>query len=485
MVPQHSDGRSCVDSGRHAVTDEERRKLFEEEVRRQLRRLPRLQAETAREIIARLQEAERRIVSSLANSPSEFEAWRLKQLQAEVRQVLASAETAIAASLDGGLVKSWGAGIDLIDLPLAAASLRVASVAVPDRVLAAMRSFVTDRIKDLSTTLVNKVNGELAQALIGTQSPWATAGKIKDHLRSGGMKRALVITRTEMGRAYSVAAQARSEQAVERLPGLKKQWRKSGKKHPRITHELADGQIRAVAEPYLVGGAKLMHPKDPSGPAKETVNCGCTSLPYMAHWNVSHPLDRPMTPEEANATAARRRSRDVRDADYRQWVEKLTNREVNPDGTTRLSPLIHADGTQKAIARIPDWVKADLAAQGIKPLSLDVLVSDNAIRHMSRDAKGSKALPQSVVMTLPDIIEGGRVYLDVQKRNTDGWKTEPKTLHFVSPVPGRDQVVRVTVRLDANDDRGKHQGASMIVSASMVTARSLDNDTVYKQLVRQ
>ena len=77
--------------------------------------------------------------------------------------------------------------------------------------------------------------------------------------------------------AFSVATQERQTQAAEILPGLKKQWRRSGKVHSRTAHDLADGQIVDVDKPFMVGGVPLMYPRDPKAPAKETINCGCVS----------------------------------------------------------------------------------------------------------------------------------------------------------------------------------------------------------------
>lgn len=102
-------------------------------------------------------------------------------------------------------------------------------------------------------------------------------------------RRAMTIIRTELGRVHSLAGQQRKAQAAEVLPGLKKQWRRSGKLRSRRGHDLADGQICAVDEPFIVNGVALMFPRDPTGPAKETVNCGCTSLPFMDSWEVMQP----------------------------------------------------------------------------------------------------------------------------------------------------------------------------------------------------
>jgi hypothetical protein len=36
-----------------------------------------------------------------------------------------------------------------------------------------------------------------------------------------------------------------------------------------------------VDEAYIVGGHSLMFPRDPRGPAEETINCRCVSVPYV------------------------------------------------------------------------------------------------------------------------------------------------------------------------------------------------------------
>jgi hypothetical protein len=112
--------------------------------------------------------------------------------------------------------------------------------------------------------------------------------------------------RNELGRVWSDATQERQTQASARLPGLQKQWRRSGKIHSRPTHNIAEGQIRNVDEPFLVDGVELMFPRDLTGPPAETINCGCSSLPFMASWEVSQPGRRPLTPDELAKNPAKR-----------------------------------------------------------------------------------------------------------------------------------------------------------------------------------
>lgn len=55
-----------------------------------------------------------------------------------------------------------------------------------------------------------------------------------------------------------------------------KKWRSAGGKRTRKSHRKASGQVVALDKPFKVGNSKLMYPGDPSGEAKEIVNCRCT-----------------------------------------------------------------------------------------------------------------------------------------------------------------------------------------------------------------
>lgn len=288
--------------------DQDRDRRFKAERAAQLRRAAEIQAATFAEIQGQLAEAQKRIAAALAATPSDFQTWRLTQLQAEVRQAVAEVEARAGLAISAGLDKSWSAGADLVTKPLAAAGVDIEArlVALDTRLLDQLKVFQTDRLRDIGATAISKINTELAQAAIGTQTPFEAASKVATHL-GGAEDRARTIVRLELGTAYSAAGHQRMAQALKAgVKGLQKQWRRSGKRHPRITHELADGQVQEIDKPFLVGGKPIMFPRDPAAPIGERINCGCALLPFMSHWRVETPREKPYTPAElATNTAAR------------------------------------------------------------------------------------------------------------------------------------------------------------------------------------
>ena len=66
-----------------------------------------------------------------------------------------------------------------------------------------------------------------------------------------------------------------------------------------------------VDETFSVGGEELRFPRDPNASARNTVNCGCASLPLMERWEVQHPGRRPFTPDEFAAAPAKRSVEEV------------------------------------------------------------------------------------------------------------------------------------------------------------------------------
>jgi hypothetical protein len=67
----------------------------------------------------------------------------------------------------------------------------------------------------------------------------------------------------------------------------RKRWLTTLDGRERDTHFDAHGQIRAIDEPFDVGGYELMYPLDPDGPAHEIINCRCSHIPIVAEGQLS------------------------------------------------------------------------------------------------------------------------------------------------------------------------------------------------------
>ena len=272
------------------MTDEER--AFRKSRIRVIAGRTELLRDTRDAIVKLLRGAQSNIETLLAGQPSDYQRWALPQISREVRVALASFGDQASSEISSAASDAWDLGQELVEEPLAAAGIRVAGRLphIDTRQLEAMRAFMTDRIKDIGLEGANKINAQLGLVVIGAQAPSDAIGGVRDILGESSRARATTIVRTELSRVFGVAAFERLKQTTDHVPGMQKQWRKSGKLHPRFYHDLADGQVRDVDEPFQLGnGAKLMFPHDPAAPASETINCGCIAIPFKSDWSVANP----------------------------------------------------------------------------------------------------------------------------------------------------------------------------------------------------
>ena len=93
--------------------------------------------------------------------------------------------------------------------------------------------------------------------------------------------RARTVARTETMAAVNAGAYAGAVRDAEERgdPAPFKVWLATDDTRTRPTHHEADGQRTLLTEPFIVGGARLLYPGDPRGPADSVVNCRCTFLP--------------------------------------------------------------------------------------------------------------------------------------------------------------------------------------------------------------
>ncbi|WP_326811638.1 phage minor head protein [Streptomyces scopuliridis] len=95
--------------------------------------------------------------------------------------------------------------------------------------------------------------------------------------------RARTVARTEvMGavnagvfRSAQLDAEARGDMAPMKV------WLATEDTRTRPSHRAADGQRTLLGSPFEVGGAQLLFPGDPRGPAQEVIQCRCSLLPVV------------------------------------------------------------------------------------------------------------------------------------------------------------------------------------------------------------
>jgi uncharacterized protein with gpF-like domain len=243
--------------------------------------LARIRADTIAQVLQQLEIAQRLIAARLARESGDgLSRQRLEALQADVTRHLEAFRRGATAATESGTSAAVRAGMAEVSGPLAAQGLDF-TPRINQRQLMSMRVALTELIADITTATRNRINTQLGQVLIGTQPLSTAVTRVQQLLGGAARNRARMIVYTEIGRINSAAAQASMEDATQQLPGLKKRWVHSGKKHPRRDHVQAHGQVRPVNEPFDVGGEKLMYPRDPAGSARNTINCGCRHIPVV------------------------------------------------------------------------------------------------------------------------------------------------------------------------------------------------------------
>lgn len=278
---------------------------YQAEITRRLKDRARLLLTTEREVVALLRTARQQIAERLAAQPSDYERWQLPQLLGQIETILQGATASGAVKVEKALRDAWQQGEDFVDKPLAAAGHNV-ELRLPlldTRVLAALRSFTTGRIRDIGTQALTRINQALGLVTLGATTPFQAMKDVQAALGTTSVQRAVAIVRDNLGTAFELATAQRMGQAAELVPGLQKMWRRSGKIHSRWNHDAIDGQTVNVDKPFrLVGVAggviSMMHPHDPKAPLEEKINCGCIALPRVPGLTPAVPGAKAYTDEE-------------------------------------------------------------------------------------------------------------------------------------------------------------------------------------------
>lgn len=151
-------------------------------------------------------------------------------------------------------------------------------------------AFVVSQLAQTENLLVaipqetyNRIFAEITDGVNAGETVDAIAKRVDDVLSWDGSEnwpgRARNIAMTETTRAYgagTLAAGMEQSRVTGRL--LQKQWDTRGDTHVRETHRAVDGEIRALTEPFMVGGFPMQMPGDVTAPPDEVCGCRCRLL---------------------------------------------------------------------------------------------------------------------------------------------------------------------------------------------------------------
>jgi hypothetical protein len=138
-----------------------------------------------------------------------------------------------------------------------------------------------NRLVGIGNELWFNARTSLAEGIALGESQPKLAQRIRDAI-GVTQPRARTIARTESHGARSTAAHMtmqRFESAYGVQPGvMRKEWQATEDARTRPEHHEADGQTVGFSDPFIVGGASLAFPGDPTGPASLVINCRCAIL---------------------------------------------------------------------------------------------------------------------------------------------------------------------------------------------------------------
>jgi SPP1 gp7 family putative phage head morphogenesis protein len=222
--------------------------------------------------------------------------------------------------------------------------------------------------------------------------------RLADEIRTMGefsKYRAETIARTEANGAYNIG-NYQSAQALGDVGPVEKYWISTSDDRTRPTHVEADGQIRAFADPFIVGGAEMLYPHDPAGPASEIVNCRCVMAllyPGMERPDgtivpegistTTQPSTKLNTPQQQ--TRGRNLANDLLDDGE---VQRLASAKTRSDGTAGIDlsgpndPMLELIARRQGFDGLPEVVSRE---------TFEARIAEAGHREVFRGIKGDQS----------------------------------------------------------------------------------------------
>lgn len=181
-----------------------------------------------REIRARL--------ALMAGAPAEpFLVRILPQVEAEITAALADFTRMATAEARDRLAQAFELGSTVTANALGAAGVPLAAPAVTPQLLASLGAATESTFAALTSRIASRITREVRSAAAALQPASQAITRIEDILKSATIRdrvkrrigygfQSEAIVRTDVGRIYSSAQQAASEQIAETIPDLRKSW---------------------------------------------------------------------------------------------------------------------------------------------------------------------------------------------------------------------------------------------------------------------
>jgi len=242
------------------------------------------------EMRAIIEELQRQVTYELGQAAlGSWDAYQLKEMLNALDRARMTFEHSAKNEMSSLLDDMWANGKALVDDPLRLSGL-YNGLSLSTSSLKVLKDFAMHKISGLSDDAWQRIRGELTLGVLGGKSPQEVARAVGSNLDDQSIfgsiaQRAEVITQTEMGRVFSMAAQERMVEASDYVNGLEKQWIHAG--HPkvaRLNHLALHGVHIPVKERFLVGNIGMMFPRDPKAPVSEIIRCGCAHVPFHPSW---------------------------------------------------------------------------------------------------------------------------------------------------------------------------------------------------------
>jgi len=266
-------------------------RAFQKKVKELVGKANSMENAAVKRAIKLLSAARKDVAATVAST--EWEAYHLPELKAAIERTMRGFGTQYGIDLRDAQMEFWNHGIDMVDLPIRKVGIYAVIPEIDMAALGIMQDFSADLVVNLGKSAARKITQQMSMGIIGQKSPYDVMQAVGRNLKDKSIfksiaARAETITRNECGRVLEMASQARRKRAAEVVPGLGKEWKHGATSRvPRLSHVAADGQKRKVDEDFDIGGEKLSFPRDPKGSAKNTINCGCYTIPWHPDWDAA------------------------------------------------------------------------------------------------------------------------------------------------------------------------------------------------------